>query len=234
MTQDESQFAGSLIANVGHGSMDDLRKELEIEVNRNRLQITQPGPIVPPGLGFPLPGLGTEDLWRARLTLGHRWDSQFINAWGDWTRRQTDPLSNDELLTIDTLTATLQYGAHRFDLKMNVADSNVEETSQGEQSIRSAGLLASWRPWRSVSLRGSYRLDDRNVEFAPDIDGTQLEGGVRWQIGQFYLDVSYLEVVQQFSGGPETTLRSVAWRLSRRFGGWLPIVTGPKRRGVIR
>ena len=234
MTQDESQFAGSFIANVGHGSMEDLRKEIEVQVNRNRLQITQPGPILPPGLGFPLPGLGVEDLWRARVTLGHRWDSQFLNAWGDWTRRQTDPLANDELLTIDTLTATVQYGAHRFDLKMNVADSDVEETSQGEQSIRSAGLLASWRPWRSVSLRGSYRRDERMVALAPNIDGTQLEGGVRWQIGQFYLDVSYLEVNQEFSGGPETTLRSVAWRLSRRFGGWLPIVTGPKRRGVIR
>jgi hypothetical protein len=234
MTQDESQFAGSFIGNVGHGSMEGLRKEIEVEVLRNRLQIAQAGPIVPPGLGLPLPGLGTEDLWRARLTLGHRWDSQFLNAWGDWTRRQTDPLATNELLTIDTLTATVQYGAHRFDLKMNVADSDVEEMSRGHQSLRSAGLLASWRPWRSVSLRGSYRRDERIVDLAPNIDGAQLEAGVRWQLGQFYLDVSYLEIIQEFSGGPETTLRSVAWRLSRRFGGWLPIVTGPQRRGVIR
>jgi len=234
MTQDQRQFDGSFIGTVGHGSMEGLRKELMVEVLRNRLRITQAAPIVPPGLGFPHPGLGTEDLWRARVTLGHRWDSQFISAWGDWTRREAAPLIDDELITTDTVSATVQYGAHGFDIRANVANTVLEEASRGDQSIRLAGVLASWRPWRSVSLRGSYRFDERRVDLAPDIDGTQLEAGVRWQIGDFYFDASWLETVQQIAGGPESTLRSLSWRLTRRFGGLLPIVTGPQRRGVIR
>lgn len=234
MTQDENQTAGSFVGNIGHGTMEGLRKEFEVEVVRNRLRITQAGPILPPGIGLPLPGLGTDNVWRARATLGHRWDSQFINAWGDWTRRESDALETDMLIASETLTATVQYGARSFDIRASVADSDVEEESRENQSISTAGLLLSWRPWRSVSFSASYRFDERNIDIAPDIDGTQFQTGVRWQIGQFFLDASYLEVTQRPSGGPETTMRSVAWRISRRFGGWLPIVTGPQRRGVIR
>lgn len=234
MTQDESQFAGSFIGAVGHGTLDGLRKELEVEVTRNRLRITQAAPILPPGLGLPLPGLGTENVQRARLTLGHRWDAQSFNAWGDWTHRESAPLSFGQVLTTDTLTATVQYTARRFDIKANVADSDLEESSGGGQSIRTLGVLASWRPWRSVLLRGSYRLDDRTIRLAPDIDSTQIEAGIRWQIGDFYLDTGYLEIDQRILGGPETTLRTVTWKITRRFGGRLPVVTGPQRRGVIR
>jgi hypothetical protein len=234
MTQDESQAAGSLIGTLGHGTMEGLRKEFELEMDRNRLRVTQTGLIAPPGLGLPLPGLGTEDVLRARVTLGHQWDSQFLNAWGDWNRREAKELITNQDVVSETLTATLQYGARRFDLKANLAETDLEVASQNDQSIRTIGVAAIWRPSRYVTLRSSYRLDDRSIALAPDIDGTQFEAGVRWQVGLLYLDATFLESNQRLSGGPETTLRSLTWTVSRRFGGWLPIVSGPGRRGVIR
>jgi len=234
MIQKEHQSAGSFVGTVGHGTMEGLRKELEVELVRDRLRVTQTQLVTPPGLGLPLPGLGTEDLERGRITLGHRWDSQFINAWGDWTRRRSDVLFTGEAIATETLTATLQYGAHRFDIKANIADTDVTEDALTRQNIRSLGLGASWRPWRGVSVHGSYRVDQRHIALAPDVDGTQLEAGVRWQVGLFYLDFTLLESTQAFSGNPETRVRGITGNLTRRFGGWLPIVSGPERRGVIR
>jgi hypothetical protein len=110
----------------------------------------------------------------------------------------------------------------------------LEEALQNDQSIRTIGVAAAWRPSRYVTLRSSYRLDDRRIALSPDVEGTQFEAGVRWQVGLLYLDATFLESDQRLSGGPETTLRSLTWTISRRFGGWLPIVSGPERRGVIR
>ena len=233
VTQSENQSDGSFIGTVGHGRLEGLRKDFEVELDRNRLRITQAGPIQPPGLGLPEPGLGTEDVRRARIKIAHQWDSRFLSAWGDWNHRTTRTLAPGEEVLTETLTATVQYGARRFDIKANVADSDLEAATLERQSIRSLGVGASLRVWRSLSLRASYRADDRRIELAPDIAGSQVEAGLRWDFGLFYLDAAILESTQRLEDGPETAFRSVTWSLSRRFGGWLPIVSGPERRGVI-
>ncbi len=233
-SQDESQLSGSVIGTLGHGDAEGLRKEFELEFASNRLRVTQSGLIPPPGLGLPLPGLGAEDVQRARVSLGHRWDSQYLNAWSDWNRRATIELTTNQEVVTETITAAVQYGAHRFDLKANLAASDVEQVSTGDQSIRSFSVGAVWRPSRSVLVRGSYRFDERRIALAPDIDGNQIEAGIRLHIGLLDFDAAFIQSDQRLAGGPEVTIRSLTWTITRRFGGWLPIVSGPGRRGVIR
>ncbi|NIM63429.1 MAG: hypothetical protein GTO30_17850, partial [Acidobacteria bacterium] len=74
----------------------------------------------------------------------------------------------------------------------------------------------------------------RNLVAAPDIDGNRYEAGVTFRFGQLVLDGYAYESNERLDGGSERTHRGMIWSFSTRFAGALPIVTGTKRRGVVR
>ena len=54
------------------------------------------------------------------------------------------------------------------------------------------------------------------------------------RIGLFDVDVTFLAFNNELDESNDVSRRSIVWSISRRFAGWLPIVTGTQRAGVIR
>lgn len=231
----ESRSGLSVNASIGHGEAKRLRKEFEIEAGRNELRLSRSDLVTElPDLGIPGQALGDHDFYRARATLAHRWDSKWLSGWGEWSRRE----SSDKVVVGDfsseTLTSTLQYGSRKLTLQASVGETNVDQTLVGDQQIRFQGLGARWRPFRQLSFNGSFRDDIREFALTPDIDGGRVEFGVELRVGEIRVLASAFETRESLADGLERGNRGVRWSITRRLAGWLPIVTGTQRRGVIR
>ena len=233
-THDESTTGFSANASVGHGDAKRLRKELEIEAGRNQIRSSRSELVTDlPDLGLPSTVLGDVDYHRARVTLSHRWDSKWLTGLGESSRREA---SDDGAGTFEseTLTAALRFGSAQMTIQANAGTTQVNQTVRGDQEIRFVGIGARWRPWRYVSLNGSYRQDQRELALVPGIDGYRAELGLELSIGQVQVLASLFETIERLEDGGELENRGLRWSISRRLAGWLPIVTGTQRRGVIR
>lgn len=230
----DSLLAFSLESSLGHGDESSLRQEVELSIARNELRLAGETLAGFPDLGAPLAGTGTQDLYRGRLTLRRRQGRLLATAYGDWSRREgarDGALADFEL---ELSTYNLQLTAPRFSLLATAGDTRLRDERAGDQRIRFHSLAAAYRPVRLVSLRGSYRGDDRRVRLGPDVEGDRWEAGFELLIGAFVLEGLYFESNERLRGGSERTNRGFTVHLSRRMAGWLPVVTGTQRRGVIR
>lgn len=234
---DESQMALGFAGSLAHGSLRGLRKEIEAEIRHNELRFDIEPFLVLPDLGLPRGGLRSEDFGRARISLGHRWDSKSLDAYGEWSRREALNELNATDFTAETLSANVGLVARRFSLRGTAGETNVFQEVLGEpsdQQVRFTSFAATWRPFRYLSLRGSWRSDLRQLPLVTDLESERVEGGVEIRIGQIVLRGSAFESRQQLEQGPERINRGIVWSISRRFRGWLPIVSSVERRGVIR
>ena len=236
MTRDDSRSVfGSVSGTIGHGDSHALRKDVELQLSWNELRLTRDPLTDLPDLGVSTSGLTTQNTMRARFTLLHRWDSQSISGWGEWRRSESsDGLVGNTEFEADMLTATMQYSAFRFGFTGNIATTSVDDGSSLSQEVDSRGLQAFWRPWRSLEFIGSYREDERRLILAPDLDSNRFDLGTRWNIGLVTARISVYESQQQRPGFPDLKTQGVLWSLTRSFAGWLPVVSGYQRRGVIR
>ena len=231
---DESQFAWGLNGSLAHGRSSGLRKELEFDVTRDELRLTSVPTITLPDLGLPRDGLGTEDRYRSRLTFDHRWNHSRIGAWGEWTSTGSSGSGVAAPFETESLTGQLQFSKQGFGLAGTVGETRVERLGLNEQNVSFVGASSSWTPRRYLTLRASYRKDTRELTASPDVDGERYEAGVTLRFGHLVLDGFAYETMERLDGGSERTHRGVTWSISTRFAGALPILTGTKRRGVIR
>lgn len=231
---DQSQFAWGLNGSLAHGRSSDLRKELEFDVTHDELRLTSVPTLTLPDLGLPQDGLGTENRYRSRLTLDHRWDASFIGGWAEWTNSQSSGSVVAAPFETESLMGQFQFGTHGLGLSSTIGETRVERLGVDEQDVSFAGASAWWKPRRHLTLRASYRRDLRELATTPDIDGERYEAGVTLRFGQLALDALVYENNERFDGGSERTNRGMTWSVSTRFAGALPILTGTKRRGVIR
>ncbi|MEE8412566.1 MAG: hypothetical protein V3S47_08675 [Acidobacteriota bacterium] len=231
---DESQFAWGFNCSLAHGRSSGLRKELEFDVTRDELRLTSVPTLTLPDLGLPRDGLGTEDRYRGRFTIDHRWNASHVGGWGEWTSSKSSGAGVAAPFETQSLMGQLQFGTHGIGLSGTVGETNVERLGVDEQNVSFIGASASWTPRRYLTLKMSYRNDTRELATTPDIDGERYEAGVTLRFGQLILDGFAYETSERLDGGSERTHRGVTWSVSTRFAGLLPILTGTKRRGVIR
>ncbi len=222
----------SVATTLGHGSEERLREELELEWTTEDL--SQSGTIEPdlPDLGASLAVAGNEDRKRARVTLRRRF--RRLEAWmySEWRRREADDvLSRRRFVTTGT-THSLQLNWRSLAVGVNV--NGLEVRRLARQHVDSSSVSVSWRPWRPLSLQASYRSDTRRLELVPDVKGEQLQGAVELSLGVLDLRGEYFESRETVVGGTRRRNRGLFWSVSRRFGAALPIVTAPRRRGIIR
>lgn len=237
VSSSETLLALGFDGRAGHGREEKLRKEVEISYQRNQLRMAGEALLELPDLGAPLASPGTENQARGRLTLRRRWGRLLASGYGEWSRRESSrelQLPGIDDFTVDDLLYSFQLSGSRFSLLANLGDTEVTRSSADPQTIESRSLSVAYRPLRSLSLRTSYRIDERRVELGPDFDSERYEAGFDLRFGAFLLEAHAFETQEQFLVGMERTNRGVRWSLSRRFAGWLPVVTGLKRRGVIR
>ena len=234
-TTEEVAFSTGINGSLAHGRRQGLRQELEFELARNELRLTRDLLVDLPDLGLPgTTGVTTEDIRRVRLSLSHDWTTRTLSGWGEWSQRTPTGDLGSGVAATDTLSATVQLGGRRMGVVANASLTEVDGGPFGNQTVDSRGVSAHWRPWRHVSLRAAYRDDVRELLLTPDVNVVRLEAGASVSLGRFRLETSYFETDEQVAGGIERTNRGISWSLARRFGGWLPVVSAPARRGTIR
>jgi hypothetical protein len=221
-------FGGSL----SHGSEETLRSTLEVDWGMNEFSAVGDPITDLADLGTGLNLLGAEDRRGGRLTLQRRWDKLHCTLYSDWRRREASDDLSGLRSEVETLTHSLQTQYRRYLLTVNAGSTEAKSGDLDQQvDFVAAGLSVQFS--RFLSLRASYRQDTRTT-FGLDADGEEVQAGVDFNYGQLVLRASAFELAERLATSPERTSRGLRWSVSRRFGGYLPIVTAPRRRGVIR
>lgn len=229
----EAQTTASVGGSVVHGEASGLRKEIEVELGRNDVRVDEVQLTEIPDLGAGNVGF-VADYARARLQVGHRWDSRFLSTWSEWSRRESSRDLRGGQTASETLTGAAQFGSRTVTLQANLSETELSGGDGDDQSLFSIAGSARWRPWRFVSLGASIRQTERELELAATLDNERYEAFLSIQIGRLTVDARAFESKQTVGGGTERVDRGVYWSLRRSFAGWLPIVTGGARRGTIR
>jgi len=230
----QSNLNLSLAGVVGAGRVAGLRKEFEFQISRNDLRLLSEPIEELPDLGISLTGFGVYDLFRARFTLRHHWDGMQFDTWADWFRTEQPGTADLGGFNSESLIGNLQFTARRGAITANVMRTEADRGPGTEQQVNSYGVGGIYRPWRDLQLRVWYSGTQRQLFFAPDIDGVTYKIGLRYQWGRVFFGGEYFNITDRSVGGSELVSRGVQWTLSSQFSGWLPVLSSVKRRGVIR
>jgi hypothetical protein len=232
---EQSEWTYAFTGSVGHGRPEGLRKDLEVELNVNQLsQITRLFDIgggLPP-LGFPRSDLD-RDFRRVRMSFAHRWDSSSWNAWGQWSLRTLEDPFTFVDVDLETYTAAWRFATARWDVNVEASETG-QRDSGDDQTLRAVAGSANWRPLPYLLLAALFRSDRREVDLLPDVDGSRIDLRATVLMGRLRAEIWFSQISDQIDGGPERTNRNVRVAATMRFNGLLPVVTGTKRRGIIR
>ncbi|MCP4900630.1 MAG: hypothetical protein GY906_27010 [bacterium] len=231
-TLEQSFFAGSLGASIAHGDESTMHKRLDLIWSRNELQQVGDSITVLPDLGASLAAGGIVDRFSGRLSFARRWGSFHANFFSDWSQRRSTGDSVGEGFLVDRLVHTLQIDGRRFGLQVNGGETAIRQETR--QTVRYLSVGLSWRPRWYLSFQLSYRDDLRQLDLGPGVDGSRFQSSVEVNFGRFLFRGDVFQTIERQVAGIERVNRGFSWSLSRRFGGLLPLVTGPQRKGVIR
>jgi len=223
--------ASSAGVSLGAGEVQRLRVELEAGSARNQLR--QAADLASSYPGGQLPEwLGTSDARHARVRLTHQQAGFSVTAFSDWQRLSQGRLLQATPVTGTTRTHTMQIASGPLQLVGNVGSSRWQDGT--DVALDFASVAGSVRFGRNVSFRGSHRIEKRHVPFQPQLDFTRSEASLDFSLGAFVASIVGETVSEQLEGGVQRRFKSLRWTISRGFGGLLPFVSAPARRGVIR
>lgn len=215
---------------IRHGDESSLHEMLELSISKNQFRSSGEALDGIPGSGD-LAGTGTENRETARLTLSRRFGAVHTSLWGDWQSRRAGSIPATNPYSTTVLTTSLQISASRITLQLGSGRTSLETTER--QEVQHVGGGLSYRPWRYVAIDGTYRRDTRQIVFGPDVDGDRWEAGASFQLGLLVLHTRMYKSTES-AGGRKQGTTGLTVSVDRSFNGWLPIVSAPKRRGVIR
>jgi|GEM_PF-1460612 len=230
--QNEAAFGGNL--NLSHGSPQRLRQELELELSRNDLRVDSAPVVDVPEFGLPLAGVLDQSSERIRLTLEHRRQALSLTGWTEWQRREIRGDFSERAFDSDNLSATLQLSGRTWSILGNAGRIMTRREKIGDQTVDFVGGSVSWRPFRALEIYGGYRTDTRELFLVPNVNGERWQAGARFHLGQLSFEGLIFSTSETLMDGPDRRNSGFRFAITRRFAGWLPIVTAPERRGVIR
>lgn len=210
-----------------------LRKEILLSISRNQLRMAgetfAPSPIT----GATLIGAGTEDVQAGRLTLRRRWDDIFlVSAYTDYSSRRSTMVFEGAGYQATNLANSIQLTTRTFGLLLNAGNASIQSTTA--QHVRYFAGSVSWRPFRLLTLTAMARRDRRQTVYEPPLDGERIEAGGSLQIGAFYVVPEFFRSRERLRNEQQRRTSGFTLSVSRRFGGWLPIISAPERRGVVK
>jgi len=232
-TESQSDASYFVSGSLAHGPGTGMRKTLDVSAGHNQLRVDQVPILELPDLGISGGGLGTDDNRRARLSLSRQWDSQHAGGWIEWSEN----LANGSLFGAsdrESLTASGQYGNHIYGVTGNLGQVRVTSSGGETQESRNAAANGFWRPKRYLTLRAGYRATFRNLDLSPGIDGERIEAALTIRIGLFDAEAIFFESREELIGGEVLKRTGFNWSIRRRLAGRLPVITGARRRGMIR
>lgn len=226
-------MAYSVLGAVAFGDATRLRTDLELEAGHNQLRLVGLGGTLPPG-ALPSGVFGAEDFTRGRLRLHRDGRRARLGASSEWRRREStelvggEPLTRDELLlTFDASFRTMNFGLNAGGSKARLAESATDE-------LRYVSAIVGLRFSRYVNLKAVYRHDVRDTLQVADIEANRKSLELGFAMGYLTLRAEAYETTESVGVDDERRNRGLRWSIERGFAGWLPIVTGSRRRGEIR
>lgn len=228
-----SGWGGNGGLTLAHESRSGLREELSLSAGRNELR---PAGLLEPGLpelGWGVPLARTEDRGTARFTVSTPIGNVRTSLWGEMERRRSSEEflnAADYRLERETLSATVNGSWLGF----SVNAGNTRVKSGVDQEVRYAGASVSVRPSSWLTVGGSFRLDRRHLTASPETDAWRGEVLAGMAIGAFRLTGTGFLAEETVADGSRRRNQGFLWSLSRDFGGWLPFISAPVRRGVVR
>lgn len=228
-----SGWGGSAGLTLAHESPSGRREELSFGAGRNELRPA--GLLDPdqPDLGWGIPVASTEDRGTARLTVSAPVGGLRASLWGEAERRRSsEGFENpaDYRLERETLSATAN--GRRVGLALSAGSTRVKDGT--DEELRYVGASFSVRPSAWLSLGGSFRLDRRSLAVSPETDAWRWEALAGLFLGAFRLTGTGFVAEETVTDGSRRRNQGFTWSLSRGFDGWLPFVSAPARRGVVR
>ncbi|MCD4747960.1 MAG: hypothetical protein K8R59_01195 [Thermoanaerobaculales bacterium] len=230
----QSFWFASVASALGHGNSAGLRKELEFSISRNEVGSVGDGNIDLPDLGVGFAAAGAQDTGRVRFSLFHDWAGGNVSAWAEWRRREADSLVDETRLRAEDLLMTTQLRWRRLSVAINGGTTEIDDFHSAGQEMTYYGGSLTWNPWRSVHAIATYREDYRRLALAPDVDSDRIQATIEFRMGRLSLRGEVYQYTERPEFGTERRNRGIFWSVRRGFSGWLPIVSGPQRRGVIR
>ena len=216
---------------VGTGSEERLRAELDVSAASNELTTAGDLLVELPGGGTEYERVGTQDSARARVTLRHRFARWRLTGYLEHrTRRQE--ATDLPTLRVTSDFANLTADGPRVALTFNAGLTDGSSGDRG-QEVRFWAASVHWTPLRFLTLRGTYQDNRSRVELGPDVDRQRWEISARLLYGRFALWAQAWNQDETVEARPRTN-RGLLLGVSARFAGWLPFVSAPQRRGVIR
>jgi len=228
-----SDYGFSVSASLARGDVQSLRTEIEGELGRGEFRFSERVDLAPTGAGFQAAPLGEEDFGRLRLRLTRRLGTARLSGWIEWSGRRITPLDRDQPVDRRALTTTIEAGRGRVSFVGNLGRVRVDAEPIGERSSFAVGTLA-WRPFRPFELRASYRQDTRDLDELAQLDAARLDVGASFQAGLLTFSVTAYRTWEKVMANGEAQNEGILFSIQRQFAGWLPVVTGERRKGTIR
>ena len=154
-------------------------------------------------------------------------------VWGEGERRNTsEGFQNPVDYRFERETLSGSVFAGRVSLVVNAGNTRLKNGT--DQEVRFVGASLNVRPSTWLNFGGSYRLDRRHVTDSPNVDAWRAEALLGISVGAFRLTGTGFRTEEKVVNGTRRRNEGFTWSLSRTFGGWLPFVSAPVRRGVVR
>ncbi|KAB2962496.1 MAG: hypothetical protein F9K16_08900 [Thermoanaerobaculia bacterium] len=228
------QLTWTLGASLATGSPARLRAEIGAEAGHNQLRLSasQTSPVPEPEVVQA--GVMDEDYLRARVRLERRQGQRGASGWLDWNLSRGSVPGIETRMERASGSLTVQAQSRNLTGSASAGVSDVSGGAGFDQRIDYAALVTSLRVFRYVDLQASWRADRRKLVNLPDVEASRIEASVVFHAGLLDVRTSAFEARDRGASGPYHVHRGISWGISRALAGWLPIVTGARRRGEIR
>lgn len=233
-----TELAGSLGIMVAKTGEHGLSQRLDLAAARNEFSSAGEAITSLPNLGFGAAPSGFQDSGRVRLSLSKNLDARRLSMWAEYGVRRFEeearqPASTDNTGTISDLLVSLQWNSSRAQLLFNGGSTEIDGTGGPQNIDFYAGSIAV-RATRSLSLTVSWLHSNQDVELAPDITLDRLDARAEFAAGLLRLGARAYFTREERMDALAFDSTGLEFYLRRDFGGLLPIVSAPGRRGVVK
>jgi hypothetical protein len=229
---DNSSFGYSIRGSLSNGSGDGWSNLLDVSVSHGEIRISSGLITELEDVVVVADSIGAEDTYEARFSTSRTWRGYTLLADVTWRDRQSSEQVVGPPVQVETLTYTASLAGGKVAFGASGGESRVEQLV--EQRVRFDGANLTYRPFPYLSIRTAYRRDDRAVVLGPDIKGERASAALEFRLGKFAFTAEAWQLTQLRTSGREQANRGYSLSIGRAFQGLLPIVSAPKRRGVIR
>jgi len=217
-------------ASVGFGSEEKLRTALEVSLIHNKLRNVGRGLPELPDNGAGLERIGVQDVFRARVSLVRRIRRWRLSCFGEVRSREQEEFQLHPV-SVDSLLLDLTLDGPRTGLTLNTGSTRAH--AQDEQQVDFFAASLNYRPTAGLALRLGFLDNTSSFRDAPDVDRRRVEVMAQWTYGRVAAAFSWWQQEEVLSGRLREN-RGLNFSVSTRFDGWLPFLSAPRRRGVIR